>query len=308
MSVFIERYRTISCIDSFEASILGSALVAQQNAIEPNYKEIIPSNLLRRMNKAQRLGVGCALSLNNDSMPDGIIVGSGIGCYSNSILFTKHYLMKQEGALSPTAFIQSTDNTIAGQIAVIQGNHGYNNTYIHKGVAFENALLDACLSIKEGKQTVLVGGVDEKLKEYDKSPHFKLGEGASFFILTKDGAKAKSKIDFTWVLNSDKNSVIEDIKEIIRSYELALPDIVLFGQSFTESSGLDYKEISEYTFNYSNLSGVYFTNSAFAMQLACEIIEFPDLASRIGLAGKRVLIVNEFYKDLVGLIYLSPNE
>lgn len=308
MSVFIEKYKTISCVDSFEGLILKSTVNRQDNAIEPDYREIIPANLLRRMNKAQRLGVGCALSLELEENPDGVIVGSGIGCYSNSIKFTQHYLKKPDGALSPTAFIQSTDNTIAGQIAVITGNHGYNNTYIHKGVAFENALLDACLLINEGKDNVLVGGVDEKLKEYSEHDILPLGEGASFFLLSKSGTEAKVKIDLSWVLNTSKDEVLHEIQSELHTHDLTLPDIVLYGQSFNVNSRLDYSALAGRSFNYTSLSGVYFTNSAFALQLACEILEYPELAKRLKLDGERILIVNEFDSDLFGLTYLSLNE
>lgn len=308
MTVFIEKYRSISCLDSFKGLILTSELNRQELAIEPDYKEIIPTNMLRRMNKAQRLAVGCALGIELEAKPDGIIVGSGIGCFSNSITFTKHYLKKATGALSPTAFIQSTDNTIAGQIAVITGNHGYNNTYIHKGVAFENALVDACLLINEGKDKVLVGGVDEKLKEYSEHDKLPLGEGASFFLLSKDGNKAKVKIDFSWVLNETPDTAFNAIQKELIIRNLPLPDIVLHGQSFNVNSGMDYSELAKQTFEFTSLSGVYFTNSAFALQLGCEILEYPELANQLKLEGNRILIINEFYTDLFGLTYLSLNE
>jgi 3-oxoacyl-(acyl-carrier-protein) synthase len=45
--------------------------------------------------------------------------------------------------------------------------HGYNSTYVHKGVSFENALLDAWLQFAEGRiKTALVGGYDEMTPIY----------------------------------------------------------------------------------------------------------------------------------------------
>lgn len=53
-------------------------------------------------------------------------------------------------------------NTIGAQIALLTGNHSYNNTYVHRGFSFESALLDAALLLQEGEaSTVLAGAVDE---------------------------------------------------------------------------------------------------------------------------------------------------
>ncbi len=69
---------------------------------------------------------------------------------------------QKEQLLTPTAFIQSTHNTIGAQIALLLGCNGYNNAFVHRGFSFESALLDACLLIKENEaHNVLVGAIDE---------------------------------------------------------------------------------------------------------------------------------------------------
>lgn len=87
--------------------------------------------------------------------------------------------------LAPTAFIQSTFNTIGAQIASLSKNRCYNNTYAHRAFSFESALLDAILLLQEGEaRNVLVGGIDEMtdtlyeiLKRLGTWRHALAGEG-----------------------------------------------------------------------------------------------------------------------------------
>ena len=67
----------------------------------------------------------------------------------------------REQMLNPTAFIQSTFNTVGAQLALPLKIHAYNVTYVHRGLSFESALIDGIISIAEGKQHVLAGAMDE---------------------------------------------------------------------------------------------------------------------------------------------------
>ena len=67
-----------------------------------------------------------------------------------------------ESGLSPTAFMQSTHNTIGSMVAIALGCHGYNCTYSQDGVSFESALLDAVMQLESGEAgNSLVGAHDE---------------------------------------------------------------------------------------------------------------------------------------------------
>ena len=57
----------------------------------------------------------------------------------------------REQMLNPTAFIQSTFNTVGAQLALLLKIHAYNVTYVHRGLSFESALIDGIISIAEGK-------------------------------------------------------------------------------------------------------------------------------------------------------------
>jgi len=73
----------------------------------------------------------------------------------------------------PTAFMQSTHNTVASLIAIYTGNHGYNNTYAHRTVSFECALQDAWLQLRTGRlRTALICANDEITEFQQQHPHF----------------------------------------------------------------------------------------------------------------------------------------
>lgn len=303
----IKRYNTISVLDSFKDGILNDPMVRGRELIEPDYKEIIPANLFRRMSKVLRMGVGCGLATALNETVQGVIVGSGIGCYQNSITFTEHYLNKREGALSPTAFIQSTDNAIAGQIAIALGNNSYNNTYIHKGIAFENALVDAMLLIREGKDNILVGAVDEwiRIYDHDNTGAEWVGEGSSFFLISSDKIEGSVEIADCWVLNSTVHDVNSAIRDYLDLHSLDLPDILLAGNSFIGTCHVDHSALCKQVFRYDDLCGIYFTNPAFALQLASELIEYPEKANKLWLSGRSALVINNFNDELFGIIYVK---
>src|SRR5690606_20919558 len=130
---------------------------------------------------------------------EAIIVGTGLGCLTDTQRFLSDLCTSKEGVLSPTAFIQSTHNTIAGQIALLLNCNGYNSTYSDRNHSFEQALLDAKLHLLEGNDSILVGAADEKTdlvervvaaimesKKSNSSPQdYFLGEGSSFFVVSQ---------------------------------------------------------------------------------------------------------------------------
>ena len=117
--------------------------------------------------------------------------------------------MQGEEMLSPTAFIQSTHNTIGAQIGLMLQCNNYNNAFVHRGFSFESALLDGMLLLKENEASnVLVGAIDEitnfshailnRMGLYKQGTVSNLevfntrskgtiaGEGAAFFLLAND--------------------------------------------------------------------------------------------------------------------------
>ncbi|XHR98368.1 beta-ketoacyl synthase chain length factor [Mucilaginibacter sp. UC70_90] len=133
--------------------------------IEPDYKTLIDPKLLRRMSRIIKMGVAAGTACLHGAgidIPDAIITGTAYGCLEDTNTFLSKMVQQNEEALAPTAFIQSTHNTISAQIALLLQCHNYNNTFVNGGASFENALLDAMMLLYEGEAcNVLVGGIDE---------------------------------------------------------------------------------------------------------------------------------------------------
>src|ERR1700743_3080912 len=146
--------------------------------LAPNYAEFIDPKQARRMSHNIKMGVaaakGCLIKAGVD-MPGAIITGTAYGCGDDTVTFLTRMIEMNEELLPPTAFIQSTHNTVAAQIALMLQCHNYNSTFVHKGVSFESALFDAIMLLKE-KETdnILVGGTEEMVD-------------ASFKVLTRLG-------------------------------------------------------------------------------------------------------------------------
>lgn len=165
------------------------------HACEPDYKEIISNaNVRRRMSHIIKMGVACALECIykvDDKQVDAIITATALGCLADTEKFLSNLIDNDEEMLNPTAFIQSTFNSIGAQIALLTNNKAYNNTYVHRGLSFESALIDAMMCLNEDSWQVLVGAVDEITdtsfiiqKRLGLLDNLKAGEGAQFFMLS----------------------------------------------------------------------------------------------------------------------------
>ena len=156
---------------------------------EPDYTVYIPPMQLRRMSKAVRMGIGAskiALQQAKIEKPDAISIGTAMGCLNDTEVFLKKMVEQEEQMLTPTAFIQSTHNTVGGQIALLYGCNGHNLTYVHRGHSFEQAMLNAYLYLQQHPdENVLVGGIDELTPTseaiLERFGVLNNGEGANFF-------------------------------------------------------------------------------------------------------------------------------
>lgn len=167
--------------------------------VDPDYKQWIDLKQIRRMSRIVKMGVAAAnLSLESAGlkMPDAIITGTAYGCLDDTGVFLTKMVNQQEEMLTPTAFIQSTHNTVAGQIALLLQCHGYNNTFVNRGFSFENSLLDASLILQEGSaENILVGGMDEITNH-------------SHQILSRFGIYKKAPVKTMELLNSPEPGTI----------------------------------------------------------------------------------------------------
>jgi hypothetical protein len=237
-----------------------------------------------------------------------------------------------EGRLTPTNFVQSTYNAIAGQLAMITGNKGYNITHVHRGLAFEAAVLDAAMLLRENPaHSYLIGGVDEisvrnyrteslagwyKVEDVLNSELFNSssigtlpGEGAAMFVVNNAKEGAAAKLLALKLLNTDnENIILEQLKLFLQEN---LPagiyiDLLLSGESgdnrftkfYTTCEQVADKQTTIARFKHVN--GEFQTAPALALWLASHIVQhqtLPDyMVKKKGSSSSfnHVLIYNNF--------------
>lgn len=291
--------------------------------LPPDYKEFIDGISLRRMSDVLRMGLACSkdcMAQSGINIPEAIIVGTGLGCLSDTEKFLKNAITIQ-GLIPPTSFIQSTHNTIGGQISLTLKNYNYNMTHTQNSLSFEHALIDAMLCLNEGKSSILVGAADEKIgfmEELAKGLHFseienKLTSGASFFMLsnTKNNTTKAELVDSCAIgLNAFSNDEI--INDFLKNNHLLLSDIdvVLFSTYGTQKAN----EVSELfhtipVFSIEEYSGYHFTTAAFGMHLAADILSKKENIFLNNTAPiRRVLVYNNLGNKNIGLTLLQSVE
>lgn len=321
---FIQAASTISHQPTFRNKSFSeniSALNPASELLSPDYKKYISPVLLRRMSKVLRMSIACSadcLEQSDVKSPDAIIVGTGLGCLDDTEKFLNNFISIKEGLIPPTSFIQSTHNTIAGQISLILQNHNYNMTHTQNTLSFEHALQDAFLCLDEGGKNVLVGAADEHIEILDDIAeelgykNEQLTSGSSFFILSTE----KNKNSKVRVLNAAScglfNSFLESVNNFfsdnnINSKEI---DLILFStlQEKTKNEITDLFN-GKSTVDYEKYSGTYFTNSAFAMHLAIDILESgKNNFNGTTIDMKRILICNNLNSQNLGLIFVEKVE
>ncbi len=302
---------------------------------KPNYKEYVDAKALRRMSKIVRMGVYAAFDAMKDAgieQPDAILTGTGMGCQKDTEKFLNGMIDNNETFGNPTAFMQSTHNTVGARIALMLGNQNENFTYVHRTFSFESALIDSMLMLADEKKQILLGGIDEITEESwlikshinhykkeainsfnllnDDQPGGLSGEGAMFFVLTPKKSN-KSYAAVLDVKNFFRPESVSEVEKKLRSFlvknNLTVDDIDLILMGYNGDKAFDaiYRQIEEALFSnkavgyFKHLTGEYDTASAFAMLLAAKMIAeepVPDILLKKGgvQKPKTILIYNQF--------------
>lgn len=303
--------------------------------IEPDYKGLIDVKLIRRMSRIIRMGVAAAIECLQEAgmaKPDAIVTGTAYGCLEDTGLFLTKMVEYKEELLTPTAFIQSTHNTIGAQIGLLLQCNNYNNAFVHRSFSFESALLDGMMLLKEEEAAnVLIGAIDEitnishavlnrmglyKQKQISNLEIFKTktkgtiaGEGAAFFLLANEpSATDYAKLD--GLKTFYKPQGIEEIEAQILSFlsahsiSLHEIDLIVTGKNGDIKSDEIFNHLQHrifnknYLVNYKNLCGEYPTSTAFALWMAANIIKSATMPAVLKYTGpkqkpiKRILIYN----------------
>lgn len=333
---YINGVGCISTQKTFDTVFLEEAIEHKNETVlsivSPVYKDYISPAASRRMAKGVKNGiVASSLALKDAHLEniDAIITGTGLGCIEDSEKFLKNILDNNEEFLTPTAFIQSTHNTVGAQIALTLQCKGYNFTYVNGAVSFESALLDAKMQIEENEaNSILVGGIDEtgdytislfklagRVKDESNLPNNILnststgavyGEGAAFFILEnekKENTYAQI-LDVEIINTLQENEVETKIIAFLKANNLEISDldVVVLGFNGNIDSDIYYKNIAENAFvktpqlYYKHLSGEYDTASAFALWMASKIIKTQEIP--------KIVKVNSVEKPAYNIILL----
>lgn len=314
------------------------------NAIEPSYKEYIAPNLARRMGRAIKMGVAAAsmaLKEADTEKIDAIVTGTGLGCFEDSERFLLALIDNNEQFLTPTSFIQSTHNTVGSQIALLKKCHDYNFTYVHRGLSFESCLIDAMMLFEEGKETIIVGGIEEHTPNYvilnrnsnklqpqlekiteSQTKGIQLSEGAAFFVLSNIKSE-KNIACLTGVQTLYKPNSYEVIKNKLLTFltlhkvTLNEIDVALLGFCGDVEFDAQLQKLKNDLVNdtvvasFKQFCGEYYTASAFATWMASACIKNQNLPKEAIIAGnspraiKQVLIINQYAGSNYSFVLVS---
>ncbi|MBQ0788742.1 MAG: beta-ketoacyl synthase chain length factor [Oceanihabitans sp.] len=305
----------LDAIEDYEANVLP--------AIDPNYKDYIPPAAARRMAKGIKMGVVASkLAVQESGLDnvDAIITGTGMGCVRDSEKFVSAIIDNNEQYLTPTSFIQSTHNTVGGQIALELQCKGYNFTYVHASTSFESTLIDAKLQLELNEEkNILIGGVDElgdHTTEIQKIVHLikqeavktsqllasktkgaVFGEGANFFVLSNE-KQASSYAEVVAIKTYNtlaETELLQEASRFLQEYNLNTEDIdlLVLGNNGDVDFDAFYSTLSEGFQNtqqayYKHLCGEFNTASSFGFWLASKVLKTQTLPEVVKLNNKAI--------------------
>jgi 3-oxoacyl-[acyl-carrier-protein] synthase II len=348
MAMYIRAASCISPQQSFGAAVLPASEISlatnMVRAIEPDYKTHLNIPSARRMSRLIKMGVCAALNCLKDSgvaVPDAIIAGTGLGCMEDSEKFLASLITNNEQTLSPTAFIFSTHNTVAGQIALLLQCNNYNFTHTHRGLSFENTLMDAMLFLNDNPNAQVLAGASDEVTETSfkilqrlgavkrdtivadgiRSSGTVAGEGSAFFLLNKtaiENVLAKISGLATFSNPENENEIYSNIRKFAKDHQISDMDLILYGFNGDVKGDGIYSAIKNKFFErnpagyFKHLCGEYHTSTAFATWMAASMLKNQQVPGYMMLNDQppanglnRILIFNHYKGREFALILLE---
>jgi hypothetical protein len=302
------------------------------NVVEPDYPGI-PAGVKRRMGKSVRMAVGAALPLlQKYPQPDGMIIATANGGMEDCVKFLNQIVEYNEGLLTPANFVQSTSNAAAAQIALVTKNHQYNITHVHRGLAFENALMDTVMSLREYPNAAYLMGCTDEISAYNynidglagwfrKDPVLNIdlfttsaagtipGEGSFMVWMNNQREGAIASLDAIRTVHTEDPAMVLNILKEFLTENFAdgeMPDLLLTGED-GDNRFLKYYEAVESAFSdtvpvarFKHLCGEYCTATSFACWLSFQILTDgsipPSVMKKNSSARpvRRILIYNNY--------------
>lgn len=147
-------------------------VLTQQQSLKIDFNDLLlqqgfkPTAQWRRYSTSSKIATLLAQQLwpfDGVEQPSSIHIGSALAMIEDTDKFLNQMGAFPPHQLSPTPFIQSTHNTVSGQLALQYQSHGHNSTFSQGLQSFDDAFLDAQLQIGDSNQetSCLVGAVEE---------------------------------------------------------------------------------------------------------------------------------------------------
>ena len=334
-NVYINGLSGVSAQHTFDETFLEGNIQENKDSyrkvIDPEYKQYLNPTASRRFGRLIKMSLVAAqksIAMADGIMPEAIITGTGLGCLEDTEKFLSALIENNESMLSPTAFIQSTHNTISGQIAMMITCYYPNYTYSNRYFSFESSLLDGVLMLQDNScKHVLVNAADEvipavhtiikRMQLWDRSESISqnntmpvtIGEGVVSIMISSEKKKtslaAIKAFKLIYIL-PEKNSIENQFENFLKEAALTVSDIdvLIIGMNGDVTSDA-YYEPARHLFSestqvvYKHLFGESFTASSFAYWLAAQMIRSGKIdpsciLSDKGRTPKRVVIYNQF--------------
>jgi len=313
-NIYIRAAAAISPLQSIEKielpkhydTIKGNKAIC----IEPNYKAYIPPIKARRMSRIIKLSSVSAkkcLKHANINNPEMINVATGMGCQTDTIKFLEQLISDKEQYLKPTAFINSTHNTLAGYLAIDLKSKGQNFSFTHNELNFEHALLDSIIRLNSKEvNNVLLGAVDEICEEThlikdkmnllcksdllqnqifsESNSGYIDGENSVFFTLENshhdESLAIISSLDFAYNVKdeTDFGNRINDIAKA-NNFDLSKVDALMLGNNgITEvdnilNNWVAKEKTSQKALVFKHISGENMISAGFGVWLCANILK-----------------------------------
>jgi 3-oxoacyl-(acyl-carrier-protein) synthase len=338
---FINGIGIISPQRTFDADVFLNEIMQYDSnvltCVLPDFKAYINPIQMRRLSRMLRIGLSAATMCLRDAgikTPDGIITATGYGFLEETAKFLNEVLQQSEKQLTPTYFMQSTSNAMAGLVALTFKCMGFNNTYASKGFAMENALLDGMMQLNENQsQNVLIGSYDEAAAvQYRASirvRHFKVehinnlrlfdtntkgsiqGEGSAFFILSGTASPSTwcRLRDIHFVYKPASAELRHELLAFLKTNKISIDDIdlVINGASGDVNHDLIINGLikqvvpGSLVVRFKHLCGEYSTSTSFALWLAASVLKKQEVPMALRLQPERdpkrldtVLVINQY--------------
>ena len=352
-AVYINGIAAISPQVTFETDLFLDNPINYDNnyleVVDADYKKFINPVQIRRMSRILKISYSCARKALEDAAItklDAIITGTGYGCIDDTEKFLLTMLHQNEQMLNPTAFMQSTHNSVSGIVALNMKSNAYNYTYVHRGLSFESSLIDAMIHIQEGKKDILIGGFEENSKNHfavtnkisfwkkhpvpslqllaDKSIGTIAGEGANFFVISaeKTASTYASVLDVSMLYKPTNTIEIQNtINDLLAKNNLESKDIDIYITGMNGDATLDgiYNEIATTLFNtistlyFKHLCGEYYTAASFGLWVASMILKRQDVPEILYVSKKaarpiKYILLHNHYRNINHGFYLLKHE